>query len=78
MLSNITQSTIDAINKEVKTIASFQSDGISKMQLKCIKLRANDQATIWECTSKNRIAVVIHHFRQNKGSPNLKEAIVRG
>ena len=66
------------MNKEMKTIASFQSDNISKMEGKYIKLRANDQATIGEYTAKNGITVAIRHFRQNKGFPNLKEATVRG
>lgn len=39
-LHNISQSTTDAINKEMKTIASFQSDNISKMEGKYIKLKS--------------------------------------
>ena len=77
-LRNISQSTIDAINKEMKIIASFQSDDITKMEGKYIKLGANDQATIGEYAVKNGITVAIHHFRLNKGFPNFKEASVRG
>ena len=56
--NNISLSTIDAVNKEVKTIASVQSDDISKMQGEYIKLMTKDRATIegirckeWDCSS---------------------------
>ena len=64
--NNISLSTIDAVNKEVKTIASVQSDDVSKMWGKYIKLKAKDQATIGEYTAKNGIAAAICHFSWNK------------
>ena len=59
---NISLSTTDAVNKEVKIIASVQSDAVSKTRGKYIKLTAKDQATIGEYTAKNGIAAAI---RQN-------------
>ena len=55
---NISLSTIDAVNKEVKIIASVQSD-VSKTRGKYIKLTANDQATIGKYAAKNGIAAAI-------------------
>ena len=55
-ITAISLSTSDAVNKEVKTIASVQSDDISKMRGKYIKLTAKDRA------AKNGIAAAI---RQN-------------
>ena len=52
--------TIDAVNKEVKTIASVQSDDVSKTRGEYIKLTAKDQATIGEYTAKNGIAAAIY------------------
>ena len=62
---NISLSTIDAVNKEVKRIASVQSDDVSKTRGKYIKLTAKDRATIGEYAAKNGIAAAIHHFSQN-------------
>ena len=50
--NNISLSTIDAVNKKVKIIASVQSDNVSKTQGKYIELTAKDQATIGECAAK--------------------------
>ena len=52
----ISLSTSNTVNKEVKMIASVQSDDVSKMWGKYIKLTAKDQA------AKNGIAAAI---RQN-------------
>ena len=59
---NISLLTIDVVNKEVKIIASVQSDDVSKTRGKYIKLTANDQATIGKHAAKNGIAAAI---RQN-------------
>ena len=55
-ITAISLSTSEAVNKEVKTIASGQSDDVSKMRGKYIKLTAKDRA------AKNGIAAAI---RQN-------------
>ena len=60
--NNISLLTIDAVNKEVKTIASVRSEDVSKTRGEYIKLTAKDQATIGEYTTKNGIAAAI---RQN-------------
>ena len=57
---NISLLTIDAVNKEVKIIASVQSDNVSKMRGKYIRLTAKDRATIGEYTAKNGIAAAIN------------------
>ena len=68
----ISQLTIDAVNKEVITIASVQSDDVSKMQGEYIKITAKDWATIGE------YAAAICYFRWNEHFPNLKEASMHG
>ena len=75
---NISLSTIDAVNKEVKRIASVQSDDVSKTRGEHIKLIAKDRATIGEYAAKNGIAAAISHFSRNKQFPNLKEASMHG
>ena len=50
--NNITLSTNDAVNKEVKTNASVQSNDVSKMRGEYIKLTAKDRATIGEYAAK--------------------------
>ena len=57
---NISLSTIDAVNKKVKIIASVQSDDISKTRGKYIKLTAKNRATIGEYAAENRIAAAVH------------------
>ena len=76
--NNISLSTIDNVNKEVKTIASVQSDEILKTRGEYIKLTAKDWATIGEYAAKNEIAAASCHFRQNEQFSNLKETSVQG
>ena len=56
---NISMSTIDVVNKEVKIIASVQSDDVSKTQGNYIKLTAKYRATIGKYAAKNGIAAAI-------------------
>ena len=72
------QSTIDAVNREVSRVSSSQSDKASKTQGEYIKITAKDRATVGEYAAKNGIAAAIRHFKQNGSFPNLKEASVRG
>ena len=64
---SISQSTIDAVNREVLRISSTsQSDEAPKMQGEYIKITAKDRATIGEYAAKNGIAAAIRHFKQNR------------
>ena len=79
--SNISHSTIDAVNKEVAKSASSQSDDggddVLKSRGEYIKITARDRATVGEY-AKNGNAAAIRHFKRNELFPNLKEATVRG
>ena len=76
--NNISQSNIDNVNKEVKTIASVQSDEVLKTWGEYIKLTAKDWATISKYAVQNEIAAAIHRFRRNEQFSNLKETSVQG
>ena len=56
---NISLSTIDAVNKEVKIIVSVQVMTL-KTRGKYIELTAKDRATIGKYAAKNGIAAAIH------------------
>ena len=76
--NNISLSTIDNVNKEVKTIASVQSDEVLMTRGEYIKLTAKDWATIGKYAAKNEIAAAIRRFRWNEQFSNLKETSVQG
>ena len=76
--NGISQSTINAVNKEVVVIASTQNDDFLKTRGEYIKVTAKDQTTIGEYGVKNRIAAAIRHFKCNEKFPALKEATVWG
>ena len=77
-LVGISQSTIDAVNREVSRVSSSQSDKAPKIRGEYIKITAKDRATVGEYSVKNGIAAAIHHFKQNGSFPNLKEASMHG
>ena len=66
--NGISQSTINAVNKEVVAIASTHNDNSPKTRGEYIKITAKDRATIREYAAKNGIAAAIHHFKCNKSS----------
>ena len=77
--NGISQSTINAVNKEVAAIASTQNNDSPKTRRgEYIKVTAKDRATIGEYAAKNGIAAAIRHFKRNKKFTTLKEATVRG
>ena len=53
--NRISQLTIGAVNKEVKTIAGVQSDDVSKTWGGYIKLTAKDQTTIGNTLQKMKL-----------------------
>ena len=81
--SNVLQSTIECVKRELKSISSHSAscshgNGQQKTRGEYIKLSDEERATIGEYAAKHGPAAAIRHFKKEGSFPNLKEASVRG
>ena len=78
--SSISQSTIECVNKELKSISSgsgTSGDGQQNGRGEYIKLSDTERSTIGEYAAKHGPAAAIHHFKKEGSFQNLKESSVR-
>ena len=80
--SNVSQSTIECVKRELKSILSHSAscshgNGQQKIRGEYIKLSDEERATIGEYAAKHGPATAIRHFKKEGSFPNLKEASVR-
>ena len=63
--SNLSQATIDSVNRELSEVSSVRQSNGPKSQGEHLKINAKEQATTGEYAAKNVIAAAIHHFKRN-------------
>jgi len=79
--SSVSQSTIECVNRELKSISSgsgASGNGKQNCRGEYIKLSDTERATIGEYAAKHGPAATICHFKKEGSFPNLKESSVRG
>ena len=84
MHTDISQSTIDAVQVELSKVYSYDKTNPNSV-VSCtrkrgpyIKISPKDRAAIGQYAAQNGIAAAMHHFHQNGNFPDLKETSVRG